>query len=215
MNQQRVIERTSNYVRKALQGDSSGHDWWHVYRVHQLSKTIARDEYVDLYVVELGALLHDIGDWKFNAEGEGERKSRKWLSNLGVDITVIDQVCEIVENVSFKGADVKPALLSPEGMVVQDADRLDAMGAIGIARAFAYGGSKGRAMYDPNVKPVMHGSFAQYKSSTGHTVAHFYEKLLLLKDRMNTMTGKRLAESRHEFMQEYLKQFFGEWKGEI
>lgn len=196
-----------------MQGESSGHDWWHIYRVWQTSLYIAARENVDSVVVQLAALLHDIGDWKFHAgdESVGPRLAREWLQLLSVEERVIDHVCTIIANLSFKGADVKAAPLSLEGQVVQDADRLDAIGAIGIARAFAYGGAKGREMHDPQIVPVLHTSFEQYKASRGTTINHFHEKLLLLKDRLNTSTAKALAERRHAFMLEFLEQFDAEW----
>ena len=196
-----------------MQGESSGHDWWHIYRVWQTSLYIADREHVDSDIVQLAALLHDIGDWKFHAgdESVGPRLAREWLQSLAVDENVITQVCTIIANLSFKGADVKPAPLSAEGQVVQDADRLDAIGAIGIARAFAYGGAKGREMHDPQAAPVLHTSFEQYKASKGTTINHFHEKLLLLKDRLNTATAKALAEHRHAFMLEFLAEFDQEW----
>ena len=196
-----------------MQGESSGHDWWHVYRVWQTSLYIATHEKVDSDVVQLAALLHDIGDWKFHAgdESVGPRLAREWLQSLGVEESIIAHVCTIIANLSFKGADVKAASLSPEGQVVQDADRLDAIGAIGIARAFAYGGSKGREMHDPEVQPVMHATFEQYKAARGTTINHFHEKLVLLKDRMNTPTARTLAEHRHAFMLEFLREFNAEW----
>ncbi len=196
-----------------MQGESSGHDWWHIYRVWQTSLYIAARENVDSDVVQLAALLHDIGDWKFHEgdESVGPRLAREWLESLGVAENIITHVCTIIANLSFKGADVKAAPLSPEGQVVQDADRLDAIGAIGIARAFAYGGSKGREMHDPEAQPVMHASFEQYKASRGTTINHFHEKLVLLKDRMNTSTARALAEQRHAFMLDFLDQFNAEW----
>ena len=196
-----------------MQGESSGHDWWHIYRVWQTSLYIAAREKVDRDVVQLAALLHDIGDWKFHDgdESVGPRLTREWLQSLAVDENIIDPVCTIIANLSFKGADVKAAPLSAEGQVVQDADRLDAIGAIGIARAFAYGGSKGREMHDPEVAPVLHSSFDQYKASRGTTINHFHEKLLLLKDRLNTATARALAEGRHAFILEFLNHFDAEW----
>ena len=196
-----------------MQGESSGHDWWHIYRVWQTSLYITAREKVDRDVVQLAALLHDIGDWKFHDgdESVGPRLAREWLQSLAVDENIIDHVCTIIANLSFKGADVKAAPLSAEGQVVQDADRLDAIGAIGIARAFAYGGSKGREMHDPEVAPVLHSSFDQYKASRGTTINHFHEKLLLLKDRLNTATARALAEGRHAFMLEFLNHFDAEW----
>ena len=215
MEKSEVIMQTEAYIRKTLEGDGTGHDWWHICRVRNIALTIAREEKADLYIVELGALLHDVADWKFH-EGNtsvGPRKAREWLSSLQVDPRVIDAVAHIVEYVSFKGAGVASAMNTLEGKVVQDADRLDAIGALGIARCFAYGGSKGRALYNPELQAEMHASFEAYKNNTSSSVHHFYEKLLLLKDRMNTATGKQLAEQRHHYMEQYLKQFYAEWRG--
>lgn len=212
-----LIKKTADYVRNELDGEGSGHDWWHIYRVWQLAKHIAAKEEADLQVVELAALLHDIADWKFhNGDTEaGPRKAREWLEQQGADENIIEHVCEIIRTISYKGAGVATPMKTREGMIVQDADRLEAMGAIGIARAFAYGGHKNRQMYDPEDKPELHQSFEDYKSSKGHTINHFYEKLLLLKDRMNTDEGKRIAQGRHEYMEEYLKRFYEEWEGNI
>jgi uncharacterized protein len=174
-----------------------------------------RAENADLLIVELAALLHDIADWKLH-DGDlsvGPKRAKDWLDSLAVDSSIADHVCAIIANISFKGAAVEQPPLSLEGKVVQDADRLDAMGAIGIARAFAYGGAKGRAIYDPAVRPTEHRSAASYLKSGSHTINHFYEKLLLLKDRMNTATGRAIAEARHRFMEDYLQQFYKEWDG--
>jgi uncharacterized protein len=177
---------------------------------------IARGEPVDTFVVELAALLHDIADWKFH-DGDltaGPRAARQWLESLGVEHEVVLHVCDIIETVSFKGAGVATRMSTPEGMVVQDADRLDAIGAIGIGRTFAYGGHTGRPMHDPDVEPVLHNSFEQYKASNGPTINHFYEKLLLIKDRLNTETARQLAKERHEFMEQFLDRFLAEWDGQ-
>jgi uncharacterized protein len=198
-----------------LAGDSSGHDWFHIERVRNTALTIAREEGADLFVVELAALLHDVADWKF-ADGDhtaSPRAARRWLQSLPVAPAVIDHVEDIVATLSFKGAGVATPMKTLEGRIVQDADRLDALGAIGIARTFAYGGHKGQAMHDPELQPQLHGSFEAYKSNVGTTINHFYEKLLLLKDRMNTAAGKRLAAERHAFMERYLEQFIAEWQG--
>lgn len=211
-----VISRTVAHVRRALEGDSSGHDWWHVYRVWQTALRLGRDEGADLHVVQLAALLHDIADWKFHGgdDSAGPRAAREWLSGLGEPPATIDHVCQIIAEVSFKGAGVATPMTTLAGRVVQDADRLDAIGAIGIARAFAYGGHAGRALYDPDVPPVQHDSFAAYKKNSGPTLNHFHEKLLLLKDRMNTVAGRRLAERRHHFMEQFVTRFLAEWNGE-
>jgi len=208
-----VIEKTEKYVRQVLEGEGSGHDWWHVYTVWKNAINIGKNEAVDMMVVELAALLHDIADWKFNDEGEGPKVARKWLEKINVDEKIISHVCEIIKNISFKGKDFENKIKTKEGMVVQDADRLDAMGAIGIGRAFAFGGFKKREMYNPNIKFRHNKTIEELKNAEGTTINHFYEKLLLLKDRMNTETGKKLAENRHVFMEQYVKQFLEEWEG--
>jgi uncharacterized protein len=215
-DQVKILAATADHIRGLLAGDSSGHDWHHIERVWKTAVTIGRGEGADLYVVQLAALLHDIADWKFHGgdESAGPRAAREWLQRFGETESVIDHVCEIIAALSFKGAGVATPMQTLEGQVVQDADRLDALGAVGIARAFAYGGHKGRALYDPEVPPTPHDSFGAYKKNAGPTINHFYEKLLLLKDRMNTTEGKRLAEARHEFMERFLEQFFAEWNGE-
>lgn len=216
MNKTEVIGATEKYVRRTLEGDGTGHDWWHIHRVRNTALTIAYEEQADLFIVELGALLHDIADWKFHGGdlSVGPQKARLWLESQQVPKYTIAAVKHIIENVSFKGAGVESPMTTIEGKCVQDADRLDAIGAVGIARCFAYGGSKGRVLYNPEVAPVMHSSFEAYKNNTSSSVHHFYEKLLLLKDRMNTQAGKRLSEQRHAFMESYLQQFHKEWKGE-
>jgi uncharacterized protein len=176
---------------------------------------IAREEKADLFVVELAALLHDVADWKF-AGGDhdaGPRAAREWLMSQGVPSATIEHVADIIASLSFKGAGVETPMKTMEGQCVQDADRLDAIGAIGIARAFAYGGHKGRALYDPAMPPEPHASFEAYKKNAGPTINHFYEKLLLLKERMNTATGRRLAAERHVVLEEFLEEFFAEWAG--
>ncbi len=217
MNKPHIIERTVQYVRQLLEGEGSGHDWWHVYRVWRNAVFIAEKEKADLFVVELAALLHDIADWKFHDgdDSKGPRAASEWLLKLNVEEPIIQHVSGIIRDMSFKGAGVDSMMKSPEGKVVQDADRLDAIGAIGIARTFAYGGSTGREMYNPEIPPEKHESFEHYKNSKGPTVNHFYEKLLLLKDRMNTGTAKRLAQERHEYMEKFLEQFFREWNGNL
>jgi uncharacterized protein len=210
-----LIDRTADHVRGVLAGEGTGHDWWHVYRVWKMAERIGRAEHADMLVVELAALLHDIADWKLH-DGDssvGPKAAKAWLDSLEVDAGVTEQVCRIIANMSFKGAGVEQSALSLEGKIVQDADRLDAIGAIGIARTFAYGGAKGRAIYDPAVKPVEHHTAEAYLKTDGHTINHFYEKLLLLKDRMNTATGRQIADERHRFMEEYLRRFFEEWEG--
>lgn len=211
-----VIALTRDFVRKTLEGDASGHDWWHIERVRHNARLIALQECADIHLVELAALLHDIADWKFHGGDEtiGPRVASDWLRQNHVDEQTISQVAAIIQGVSFKGAGVATDMPTLEGKCVQDGDRLDAIGAIGIARAFAFGGHFGRAMYDPDRPAEQHDSFAAYKSKSGPTINHFYEKLLLLKDRMQTATGRRLAVERHQFMELFLKQFFDEWNGE-
>jgi uncharacterized protein len=213
LNDRDIIQKTADHVRGVLTGDSSGHDWFHIERVRNTALTIAREEGADLFIVELAALLHDVADWKF-AGGDheaGPRAAKQWLESIGVEPTVVEPVCEIIAGLSFKGAGVATPMRSLAGQIVQDADRLDALGAIGIARTFAYGGHKGQAMHDPAITPQMHVSFEAYKNNVGTTINHFYEKLLLLKDRMNTGTGKRLAAERHVYMERFLEQFLAEW----
>ncbi|MFZ4547777.1 MAG: HD domain-containing protein [Bacteroidales bacterium] len=214
MDKPTIIEKTIEFVQTTLSDAEGGHDWWHVYRVWSASKYIAQFEEVDMFVVELGALLHDIADSKFHGGNEeiGPQKARVFLQSEGVSDEIISHVQHIIQNISFKGGKLPQKFKSPELDVIQDADRLDALGAIGIARAFNYGGHKGRAIYNPEIKPDLNMSKEQYKNSNAPTLNHFYEKLLLLKDRMNTTTGKKLADERHEFMLTYLEQFFKEWE---
>lgn len=214
MNKELIIKNTVDFVKMKLSDDSSGHDWWHIYRVWQLAKTLYKTEQGDLFVIELAALLHDIADWKFHeTEEAGLDEVRKWLNSQNVESTVSKKVIEIIANVSFKGAGVKDKMISIEGKIVQDADRLDAIGAIGVARTFAFGGKFGNQMHNPNEKHQMHNSFSEYKKLKGTTVNHFYEKLFLLKDRMNTKSAKKIASERHQFMELFLNQFYDEWDG--
>ncbi len=211
-----IIDETIEYVRHALRHDASGHDWWHVYRVWKTAIKIACEEKANLLVVELAALLHDIADWKDNNSdtSAGPQAAREWLCQFPqLNPSDIDDICFIIENMSFKGNGVKQVGLSLEGQIVQDADRLDAMGAIGIARTFAYGGKKGQLLYEPDIQPLKRMSQDTYVNNTGPTINHFYEKLLLLKNLMNTNYGKKIAEHRHIFMEEFLSEFFEEWKG--
>ena len=211
--QSALIERVAAQIRRRFVGESSGHDWYHIQRVWKLTQQIAAREGANLEIAELGALVHDIADWKFCAGDEtvGPREARRLLSDEGVPGDVIEAVADIVATISFKGAGVTTAMKTLEGQCVQDADRLDAMGAIGIARCFAYGGHAGRLMHDPDEAPVLHQTAAAYKASKGASLNHFYEKLLLLKDRMNTPTGRALAEPRHRFMEDFVAQFLEEW----
>lgn len=215
MDKQLIIEKTISKIKEVLAGAEGGHDWWHIYRVWSVAKHIAASEQVNVFVVELGALLHDIADSKFHGGDEtiGPRQAREWLQSLQVDEPTIAHVENIIAHISFKGGNHDQAFKSKELDVVQDADRLDAIGAIGIARAFNYGGFKNRAIHDPAIAPNMNMSKEEYKKSTAPTINHFYEKLLLLKDRMNTETGRQLATQRHAFMEAYLEQFYKEWEG--
>lgn len=216
MDRAAILGRTERFVRRRLTGEPTGHDWWHVERVRALSRRLGSEEEADPFVVELAALLHDIADWKFHAGDTeaGPQAARAWLKECGVEVQVIEHVCRIVRHLSFKGSDVPTPMDTIEGKVVQDADRLDALGAIGIARAFAFGGRVGSELYNPEVSPLRHQSFDSYRESNSSTINHFYEKLLLLKDRMNTRTGKRMAAQRHDYMERFLEQFDHECKGE-
>ncbi|HLV14492.1 MAG TPA: HD domain-containing protein [Xanthomarina sp.] len=215
MTQEKQIEKTQFFVKETLKNAEGGHDWFHILRVFNNAKLISKNEEVDEFVVSLGSLLHDIADSKFTEGDEtvGPRIAREFLESIQVDETVIHHVILIIENISFKGGNEAQKFKSPELDVIQDADRLDALGAIGIARTFNYGGFKNRALYNPEIKPQLQMSKEEYKTSTAPTLNHFYEKLLLLKDRMNTKTGKQIAEKRHEFMVQYLDQFYAEWEG--
>jgi len=218
MTEQEIIESTEKYLIEQFSGEATGHDWFHIRRVWNLSKSIAKKEGdVDLFVVEMGALLHDIADHKFHDGDDkiGPIKAREYLDLFEIEAAKTDKIIDIVKEISFKGMGVPTKMSSKEGEIVQDADRLDAMGAIGVARAFAYGGSKGRPIYDPVVKPVCHTSFAAYKTSTAPTINHFYEKLLGLKDRLNTETGKQEGERRHKFMEDFLQNFYQDWDSQL
>ncbi len=208
-----VIQKTEKFVAGELQQEGSGHDWFHIDRVRRLALRIGKEENCDLSLVEMAALLHDLDDWKLQAETGGEkRKVSRWMNELSIEPEASFRILEIIDDVSFKGAGVETLVRSKEAAVVQDADRLDAIGAIGIARTFAYGGNKGRLIYDPEIPPVMHGDFDSYRKSTAPTINHFYEKLLLLKDRLNTRSARLIAEGRHQFMEVFLSQFLDEWE---
>jgi uncharacterized protein len=216
MNQNLIVTNTIVFVKQQLTGAEGGHDWFHVERVWKNAKLIAATELgADLFTIELGALLHDIADSKFHAGDEtlGPRVARQFLVDQQVLPETIDHVEQIIRNISFKGGHGQCLFKSAELDIVQDADRLDALGAIGIARTFNYGGFKNRAIYDPAIAPDLNMGKAAYKNSVAPTVNHFYEKLLLLKDLMNTVTGKKLAAQRHEFMVVFLDQFYAEWNG--
>lgn len=211
-----IIQKTINFVKNELQNAEGGHDWFHVERVYKNSLLISESEKVDKTIVSLGALLHDIADSKFHNGDEtvGPKKAQQFLKSESISEETIYHVVKIIENVSFKGGNKNQEFHSKELEVVQDADRLDALGAIGIARTFNYGGFKDRKLYDPEIKPNLNMTPSQYKASDAPTINHFYEKLLLLKERMNTQTGRKIAEERHQFMEIFLKQFYGEWNGE-
>ncbi|MEZ4971612.1 MAG: HD domain-containing protein [Flavobacteriaceae bacterium] len=216
MTNTQIVEETIAFVQEKLKGAEGGHDWFHIQRVFKNALHIAKDEKVDVLVVSLGALLHDIADAKFNDGDEtvGPKMASKFLISLDVDKKVVDHVVAIIENISFKsGLGSKKLFTSKELQVVQDADRLDAIGALGIARAFNYGGYRNRELYNPEIAPNLQMTQEEYKASKAPTINHFYEKLLLLKDKMNTESGKVLAKKRHEFMLEYLEQFYSEWNG--
>ena len=218
MELQKIINKTVEYLKENFSGESTGHDWYHIERVWKLSKSIAEKEgEMDLFVVEMGSLLHDIADHKFHNGDEtiGPKRAAEYLSQFNISKEQSEKIIKIVEEVSFKGKNVVTNMSSMEGKVVQDADRLDAMGAIGVARTFAFGGSKDRPIYDPIIKPVCHTSFAAYKTSTAPTINHFYEKLLLLKDRLNTETAKIEGERRHAFMESFLTNFYQDWNAVV
>lgn len=211
-----IIEQTVEFVKHTLKNAEGGHDWWHIQRVWNNAISITHTEGGNLFVIELAALLHDIADAKFHGGNEelGPQMAKQFLESLKVENEVIEHVQQIIRYISFKGGNFKIGFQSLELQIVQDADRLDALGAIGIARAFNYGGFKNRELYNPNIQPLMNMTKEEYKNSTAPTINHFYEKLLLLKDRMNTETGKKLAEQRHLFMESFLEQFYLEWNGD-
>lgn len=215
MTDEQLIQYTIRFAQETLKDAEGGHDWFHTERVYRNALLIAKSEPVDHLVVSLGSLLHDIADAKFYDGDEklGPLTARKFLDTQNVSKSTSDHVVNIVRYISFKGGNFNQAFRSPELDVVQDADRLDAMGAIGIARAFHFGGFKNRRLYDPSIPPLLEMDKETYKKSTAPTINHFFEKLLLLKDKMNTAAGKRLAEQRHSFMQAYLDHFFLEWNG--
>lgn len=212
---QQIIDQTINFVKLTLANAETGHDWFHIERVYKTAKTINATEGADSFVVELAALLHDIADSKFNNGDEeiGPRKAGEFLESIGVADEVITHVKEIILNLSYKASLGNITFKSNELDIVQDADRLDAIGAIGIARAFTYGGYKNRVLYDPAIKANLNMSKEEYKNTTAPTINHFYEKLLLLKDLMKTEAGKKMAQQRHDFMLSYLEQFYQEWDG--
>lgn len=211
-----IVDATIIFVKQQLEGAEAGHDWFHIERVYRNALRIAEHENCQREVVQLAALLHDIADSKFHGGDEsiGPKTARTFLESQHSDEATIDHVVKIIENISFKGGKTDRTFSSLELDIVQDADRLDAIGAIGIARTFNYGGFKNRPLYDPAIAPNLHMTKEEYKASQAPTLNHFYEKLLLLKDRMNTATGKKMAEDRHRFMEVFLAQFYAEWDGE-
>ena len=211
-----LLDNTILFVKQKLENAEAGHDWFHIERVYKNALLIAQDEICDIQIVKLGALLHDIADSKFNDGDEtvGPKVAREFLESQNVSEEIIVHVVNIIENVSFKGGNFEKKFNSIELEIVQDADRLDAIGAIGIARTFNYGGFKNRQLYNPEIAPKLNMSKEEYKKSEAPTINHFYEKLLLLKDKMNTKTGKNLAQERHKFMELFLSQFYAEWDGE-
>jgi uncharacterized protein len=216
MNYSEIVNKSILFVKSKLENAEGGHDWFHIERVYKNALLIAEGEICDLNVVKLGALLHDIADSKFHQGDEsiGPKMALEFLENLNVDPETIQHVINIIENISFKGGNTEKTFSSIELNIVQDADRLDAIGAIGIARAFNYGGFKNRSLYNPNIAPKLRMSKEEYKNNEAPTLNHFYEKLLLLKDKMNTETGKKIAQERHRYMEGFLSQFYAEWDGE-
>lgn len=215
MSNRQIISNTIAFVKETLKDAEGGHDWFHIERVYNNSLLIAKTENVNNLVIALGALLHDIADSKFYNGDEtiGPKIAREFLFKQNVDSIIIEHVINIIENISFKGGNEAQKFKSAELDVIQDADRLDAIGAIGIARCFNYGGFKNRKLFDPSILPNMNMTKEEYKKSMAPTINHFYEKLLLLKDRMNTNTGREIASKRHKFMEQYLEQFYAEWDG--
>lgn len=212
MNEE-LLEKTLLYIEERFKNDYSGHDYYHSVRVYKLATSICKEEDADLEIIQLASLLHDVDDYKLFGGNVGEySNAESFLRNNKISDEKINIICNIISTISFKGTDTQVPK-SKEGKIVQDADRLDAIGAIGIARTFAYGGSKNRAMYIPNEKPQENMNFEQYSKSNGTTINHFYEKLLKLKALMNTEAGKKIAQSRHEYMENFLSEFYNEWNG--
>lgn len=210
MNKLDIINKTKQFVKVELSNEGSGHDWYHIERVYNMSKYIAKKENADLFIVKMAALLHDIDDWKFS-DKQDTTKTEKFLKSVNVDKVEFEKILSIIKRISFKGGVVDSTQDSIEGMVVQDADRLDVIGAIGIARAFTYGGFKNRVIYDPSINPIEFKTLKDVKHKDNHTINHFYEKLLKLKDLMNTNTAKEIAVKRHKFMEQFLEEFYLEW----
>ncbi len=217
MNKIEIINKTTKFVKETLAEADGSHDWWHIYRVLKTTQLILKTEKANILICELAALLHDIADHKFHNGDEtiGAKKARIFLNSLNIENNIVESVVKIIENISYLGGHKKSNYYSKELAIVQDADRLDAIGAIGIARTFAYGGYKKREIYNPEIQPNLNMSKEEYKNNTAPTINHFYEKLFLLKDKMNTETGKKLAEKRHNFMKMFLNQFYNEWDGKL
>ena len=215
MNKEQIISNTVSFVKETLKNAEGGHDWFHILRVWNNAKLIAKNEQVAIFIVELGALLHDIADSKFHNGDEtvGPKVARAFLESEKVPEEIILHIEKIITNISYKGGNFKQNFTSPELDVIQDADRLDAIGAVGIARCFNYGGFKNRQLYNPEIAPNLNMTKEEYKNSDTPTINHFYEKLLLLKDKMNTVSGKKIAEERHQYMINFLQQFYNEWEG--
>jgi len=215
MNKEQILSNTISFVKEMLKNAEGGHDWFHILRVWNNAKLIAKNENVNSFIVELGALLHDIADSKFHNGNEtvGPKVARAFLESEKVPDEIILHIEKIITNISFKGGNFEQNFTSLELDVIQDADRLDAIGAIGIARCFNYGGFKNRQLYNPEIAPNLNMTKEEYKNSEAPTINHFYEKLLLLKDKMNTVSGKKIAEERHQYMEKFLQQFYNEWEG--
>jgi uncharacterized protein len=212
--QQSIIERSSRFVRSELSNEPTGHDWWHAERVRNVATLIARNEGADLFVVSLASLLHDVGDFKFTkSDEEGPRRAGLFLTDLKVARQIVFAVQDIIRCLSFKGSGVQDSCLSLEGKCVQDADRLDAIGAVGVARTFAYGGFVHRPIHDPDLAPSEHRTAEEYRNSLGTTINHFYEKLLLVQQRLKTDTAQKMARRRQDYMKGFLAEFEDEWKG--
>ncbi|RPF53249.1 HD domain-containing protein [Aquisalibacillus elongatus] len=208
-----IIQKTASFVRQELENEGSGHDWWHIDRVTKMTQRIAEEEGANKFICVMAALLHDLADEKLNEDVEAAKeKVEDWLIHMGVEEVTRQHIIDITESISFKGGN-GPELTNLEAKVVQDADRLDAIGAIGIARCFTYGGSVGNVVYNPEVQPRGTMTHKEYRNNEGTSINHFYEKLLKLKDLMNTKSGYEIANSRHEFMEHFLNEFFDEWKG--
>lgn len=215
MNKEQIISNTVSFVKETLKNAEGGHDWFHILRVWNNAKLIAKSENVAVFIVELGALLHDIADSKFHNGDEtvGPKVARAFLESEEVPEEIILHIENIINNISYKGGNFQQNFTSPELKVIQDADRLDAIGAVGIARCFNYGGFKNRQLFNPEIAPNLNMNKEEYKNSEAPTINHFYEKLLLLKDKMNTVSGKKIAEERHQYMENFLQQFYNEWEG--